>query len=131
MNFFLFICLLLSSLTAAVAADTSAKVQVLQMHPKFPLEKMADEGVELHPLSDVGKNEEVITAIDRDVILNKANLIKTTANWDALEKDLLLLRAEKQEPQRAAKNYSGKISSQEITRLKKIILSYRKEKAVK
>ena len=118
-------------LAAATARAEGTDVHVLQMDAAFPVEMMKAPGVALHPLSEVSQRDETIPATDRDIIINKANLEKVTHSWDALEKDMLLLRAEKQDSVRAADKYDGKITTKNMAQLKKLISAYRKQRGNK
>ena len=118
-------------MAAASAQAQGPDLHVLQMDPAFPVEMMQSPGVVVHPVREVSQLNETIVAEDRDLILNKANLEKITKSWDALEKDMLLLRAEKQDPVRAADKYGGKITTEKMAQLKKLIGVYRKQRSKK
>jgi hypothetical protein len=111
---------------SAAPGAPKEQIHVLQMDSKFPIEQMKGKGVVLHPLSAVGRADETIAAADRDEILIKADLLKSVQGWDALDKDLLMLRTEKQELPKVIKKYEGQIPEKKITGLKKLILQFRK-----
>lgn len=127
MNIFVAVFLFLPSFVLA----ESNPAHVIQLEPSFSIEQMKAPGVVLHPLSEVNQKEETIPSFDRDLILNKSELLEKTKKWSALDKDLFMLRTEHQEINKVRDRYQDAFTDKDLLKLKRMIEAYRKSKAQK
>lgn len=130
----LFACIALAQPALAAPAKkrapnsgaTGQTPHILQMDEDFPIEKLQQPGVEVHPLSEVGSLSEMLPANLQDQFFEEAGLGQFTKGWDGFEKDRLALRTENQSPKDVAARYQGRLPEPAIAKLKEIIQHYRR-----
>lgn len=103
------------------------RAHIIQMDEDFPIDELAGEGVDLHPLSEVGKDEEMLPVDVQERFFRQAGLDAYVKGWDALDRDRLAMRTEHQSPEEAAGRYEGKIPLPQFVKLKNLINKYRAE----
>lgn len=107
-------------------SDAGQTPHVLQMDEDFPIEKLQEQGVEIHPLSENASRSEMLPANLQDQFFQEAGLREFTKNWDGFEKDRLALRVENQDPKAVAARYEGRLPEPALRKLRSIIQHYRR-----
>ncbi len=87
-------------------ADPRAQIHILQMDEDAPVDQLEAPGVRVHRLADPLPPSEMLPPDERNRLIHKLNLEEATADWDALEKNLLFLRAERESIERLRARYS-------------------------
>lgn len=114
--------------SASDAYESTNGVHVLQMDEDFPIEKIDDEAVTLHPLSELEGKSEILPLPVRNRLFDESGLAPLVKDWDAVQLDLLSLRCEKHEPRRVQEKYKNKLPLEAIETFQKLARKYRKER---
>jgi hypothetical protein len=129
----LFACLALANSALGAPAKKRAPnsgggqtPHVLQMDEDFPIEKLREPGIELHPLTENASRTEMLPANLQEQFIQEAGLSEFTKGWDGFEIDRLALRVENQEPKDVAARYEGRLPEPALRKLKNIIQHYRR-----
>lgn len=117
---------LLSSLSTQAAEP---RAQVMQLDADFPIEALRGEGIAIRPLHQSPQRQEALPPNAQTRLFREADLTTAVKDWDALDRDRLLLRAEHQSSVEVAARYEGKIEEARIRRLQALIRKYRARQA--
>lgn len=131
----LFACLAFANTTFGAPAKKRAPnsgagqtPHALQMDEDFPIGSLQQEGVTLHPSSEIGSQNQMLSPQLQEQFFQEAGLAEFVKKWDGLEKDRLALRVENQAPEEVAARYQGRLPEAAIRKLKSIIESYRRSR---
>ncbi len=108
--------------------DPPSQIHIMQMDEDAPMDQVEAPGVQVHRLADPSPNPEMLPQDERDRLIHKLNLEEATADWDALEKNLLFLRAERESVEELRARYNG-ISASTLRALREEIRFYREAMA--
>ncbi len=76
-------------------AKTTPKVEIQQLDPAFPVERMISPGVQIHKVGSppVQPSEKILNKEFQKKALSETQLSESVSQWDGLQRDLLFINS--------------------------------------